>query len=221
MKKLRKKFLFDIRFILLFIFVLIYFLIIILKPTYKPSQFSEHVKGFQNATVSIVVYGDYQCLRIRRFWNEIVPSLENDYINTGKAKLIFKQYPKLFYNYSLEAAEASECAADQGKFWEYHELLLQRVSILCGQPGKGLGLTSSDLKAYAKELKLDTGLFNACLDSGAMLSRIQANIDELHKKGMRASGVVFINGEMISGNRPYEEFQSKIEKILNQTRISK
>ena len=221
MKKLRKKIFSRTSFIVLLVFFIMIFYFVSSEPVYKPqTQFLENVKGFSNASVSVVVYGDYQCLRTKNFWNEIVPRLEEDYIKTGKVKLTFKQYPKLFYNYSLQAAEASECAADQGKFWEYSELLFQKTTTLCVKSGIGLGLNPADLKKYAKELGLDTTLFNKCLDSGTMLPRIQADIDELHKRGMRAAGVVYINREMISGNRPYEEFQSIIEKVLNQTIIN-
>jgi protein-disulfide isomerase len=200
-------------------FFLLAFCFMISKPVYKPNiQFSEHLKGSPNASVNITIYGEYQCFRTRNFWNNILPKLEEEYIKTGKVKLIYKFYPKVFFNYSLEAAEASECAAEQGKFWEYVELVFQRTNLVCGEAGKGIGLTPNDLKEYARELGLDVRSFSACLDSKAMLPRIQAYREELQKKGMRASGVVFVNGELMSGNMPYEEFKKKIEELLNDKR---
>jgi protein-disulfide isomerase len=192
------------------------FLLIFSKSVYKArAQFSEHLKGFLNASVNITVYGEYQCFRTRNFWNNILPRLEDEYIKTGKVKLIYKFYPKLFFNYSLEAAEASECAGEQGRFWEYVGLVFQRTNLTCGQAGKGIGLSPNDLKEYAKELGLDMRLFSDCLDSKAMLPRIQAYRDELHKKGIRASGVVFVNEKLMSGNMPYDEFKKEIEGFLN------
>ncbi|MEM7818970.1 MAG: thioredoxin domain-containing protein [Candidatus Aenigmatarchaeota archaeon] len=211
---------FEIRILGITIFLTL-MVFLVLRPKYKPKEFSEHVKGLPNATINVTIYGDFQCLRTRNFWNEILPKLEEDYIKTGKIRLIYKHHPKTFFNYSLEAAEATECAADQGKFWEYVELVFRRTSLICNEVGKGLGLSPNELKNYAKELGLDVKAFSACLDSRAMLPKIYADMRELHEKGLRSSGIVFINNELISGNKPYSEFKLKIEGILkNETTTS-
>lgn len=213
MKKFRK-----INNFILFLLPIIAIYLAILEQPYIPLHpFSDHVKGSQDANITVLIYGEYQCFRTRNFWNEILPKLEQDYISTGEVKFIYRYHPKSFFNYSVEAAEATECAADQGKFWEYISLIFQRTDLTCDDAGKGVGINISDLNGYAKELGLNMKLFDACLDSGAMMPRIQADIQELHKTGLRASGVVFINGELISGNRPYTEFQSLIEKQLHAT----
>lgn len=176
-----------------------------------------NLKGNENASVEIVLYADFQCLRTRNFWKEILPKLEEEYISRGKAKFIFKHHPKLFFNHSLEAAIASECAANQGKFWEYVDLIFRSTEAGLECTGSGLGLSPNELKEYAKKVGLNVENFEFCLDNKMTLPRIQAQINELHEKGFRASGIVFINGEIISGYRPYTEFKDKIEKFLGNT----
>jgi len=126
--------------------------------------YSEHVRGSPNANVTMVIYSDFQCPVCGRFAREILPQIESNYVDTGKVKLIFKQFPiTSIHNFAQKAAEASECAADQGKFWEYHDRLYQNQT----------ELTISDLKQYASELELNTTLFDECLTSGYMSSIVK------------------------------------------------
>ncbi len=85
---------------------------------------SAPVKGDANAKITIVEFSDFQCPYCARFFTQTYPQIEKDYIDTGKVKLVFKQFPiAAIHQYAQKAAEASLCAKDQGKFWEYHDKL--------------------------------------------------------------------------------------------------
>ena len=104
------------------------------------------------------------------------------------------------------AAEASECATDQGKFWEYYDLLFARHS------GENQGAFSKDnLKKFAAELKLDTAKFNACLDSGKYTTTIQSDTGFLESLGVQSTPTFLVNRQLIPGALPFDKFKQVIE----------
>lgn len=107
------------------------------------------------------------------------------------------------------AAEASECAAEQEKFWEYHAL------IYANQRGENQGVFSKDnLKALAVALRLDTQAFNACLDSGRYTTIVQNDISLAQTLGVRSTPTFLLNGQPLVGGQPLEVFQQHIEAAL-------
>ena len=113
---------------------------------------------------------------------------------------------------SLWAGAASECANEQGKFWEYHDYLFDH-----GQ-GENSGAFSKDnLKRYAAELKLDAAKFNQCVDSGRMEKIVQQDLDFARQLGISSTPTFAINGKPVQGALPFEEFQ----KIIEQARQSR
>ncbi len=109
------------------------------------------------------------------------------------------------------AAQASECAADQGKFWEYHDLLFDR------QNGENQGAFNKDkLIGFANELKLDMTKFEPCLTNDETLDRVKADTQEGSAAGVRGTPTFFVNGQALVGAQPLEAFQAVIDKALNQ-----
>lgn len=107
---------------------------------------------------------------------------------------------------SLWAAEASECAAEQGKFWEYHDLLFARHG------GENLGAFSKDnLKKFAVELKLNSTTFNACLDSGKHATTVELETGFLDSLGIQSTPTFLINRQVVPGALPFEQFKEVIE----------
>lgn len=107
------------------------------------------------------------------------------------------------------AAEASECAAEQDKFWEYH------AAIYANQRGENQGVFSQDnLKALAAALNLDTESFNACLDSGRYTAVVQSDASIAQTLGVRSTPTFLINGQPLVGGQPFEVFQQYIEELL-------
>ncbi len=104
------------------------------------------------------------------------------------------------------AAEASECAAEQGKFWEYHNYLFTH------QNGENKGAFAKDnLKKFAAELKLDGGKFNQCLDAGTYAALVRAETVSADSIGVQSTPAFLINGRPLLGAYPFEEFQKVIE----------
>jgi len=170
----------------------------------------EPYKGLQDAPLQLVEYSDFLCGHCGNF-ADTIETLSPDYIETGKLQVIFRNYAFLAPE-SIEAAQAAECALDQGadKFWIYHDLLF-------ANRGKGLAAYSkSRLKAYAQDIGLDTKAFNECLDSGAKLEEIQADKSEGENQGVEATPTWFINDQMVQGGKPESELRQMFDDLLSQ-----
>jgi protein-disulfide isomerase len=110
---------------------------------------------------------------------------------------------------SQSAAEASECAADQDAFWEYHDLLFD------SQEGENRGaFNDENLKAFAEQLDLDTEQFNECLDSGKYTTLVQNETAAARQLGVQSTPAFVINGQAVIGAQPFDVFQQVIEQEL-------
>lgn len=132
------------------------------------------------------------------------------YIESGKVNLVYKHSAFLGQE-SVWAAQAAECAADQGKFWEYHDLLFDK------QNGENVGtFTKENLVSYAKEAGLDVVKFEPCLKNDETLQRVVADTNEGRQVGVSGTPTFFINGKPLVGAQPAQAFQSQINAALGQ-----
>ncbi len=180
----------------------VYF-IIFQKPYYKDVKIhTDHYKGSDNASVTVLEYSDFQCPSCGR----IQPVIEQVLQTYGsRIKFVYRHFPLTsIHPYAWKAAEASECADEQEKFWEYHDKLFENQD----------ALTISDLKLYASELGLDGASFNACLDSDAMSKYVQRDSQRAMNAGARGTPEFFINGGLMSGALTFESFKAGIEKAV-------
>lgn len=162
------------------------------------------VLGDQNAPVTIIEFSDFECPFCKRFFSNTLPQLTREYIDTGKVKLVYRDFPLSFHPNAQKAAEAGECADDQGKFWEMHDKIFENQ--------QAIGI--ADLKSYAASLGLDTSEFNSCLDSGKHVKEIQKDISDGSKYGASGTPTFFINGIKLVGAQPFSAFQQIIESEL-------
>lgn len=133
-----------------------------------------------------------------------------EYVDTGKATLVYMNSAFLGQE-SVWAAQAAECAADQGKFWQYHDLLFAR------QNGENQGAFTEDkLIGFAQEMGLDMTKFQPCLKNDQTLARVQADVQEGQAAGVRGTPTFFINGQALVGAQPIEAFRSAINQALKQ-----
>jgi protein-disulfide isomerase len=138
----------------------------------------------------------------------VKPALLQQYVDSGKAQFFYKHSAFLGPE-SLWAAQAAECAADQGKFWAYHDLLFER------QKGENQGAFSKDnLIGLGKELGLDMAQFEPCVREDKTLARVQGDTQEAQQFGVRGTPTFFINGRPLVGAQPIEAFQKTIEQAL-------
>lgn len=159
-------------------------------------------RGPETAAVTIVEFSDFQC----PFCGGLFPTLkavEKNY--SDKVRLVYRQFPLTsIHPFAQKAAEASLCANDQKRFWEFHDSMF----------GDQAHLTVDDLKKRAVDLKMNTADFNACLDSGAKAGAVSSDIEEGRKAGASSTPSMFINGRFLSGNQPYADIREIVEDEL-------
>lgn len=167
-----------------------------------------NTKGDANAKVMIVEYSDFQCPYCKRFYDQVLPRILEDYVKTGKVRLTFKHYAFLGEESRL-AAQASECAAEQGKFWEYHDLLYSQNT-----GANPAFFSKSNLAQLAAQIKLGGAAYTKCVDDAATLARIQEDAEEGTRIGVRGTPTFLVNGKLLVGAQPFEAFQTAIEDAL-------
>jgi len=169
---------------------------------------TRHFKGDPNAPVTIIEFGDFQCPYCGRFFAQTEPQIDETYIQSGKVRFGYFGFAFLGQE-SNWAAEAAECAADQNKFWEYHDTLYS------SQSGENQGAFNKDnLKKIAEGLGLDTSAFNECFDSGKYKRLIQDDSNAASSLGVRSTPTFLINGQAIVGAQPFDVFQQTIDSLL-------
>jgi len=170
------------------------------------------ILGDPSAPITIVEFGDYQCEQCYAWFHETKPSIVQDYIDTGKANLVFVDLAFLGKD-SIPASMATYCAEDQEMYWEYHDLLYNF------QEGVDNGWANSErLKAFAFSLGLDKDLFESCLDSEKYSKRVQYNIQQAKDNGVRGTPGFFIVGpdgqQKIGGAQPFSVFKNVLDSMI-------
>ena len=169
------------------------------------------VLGSADAKVLMIEFGDYQCPSCRQFWKEIEPRLKKDYIDTGKVKLVFRDFPLNQHPEAVLAALAVNCARDQNKYWEFHDKVFRE------QYNKGddvIRLKPADLKKWAKDIKLDSSAFDQCLDSEKYKNEVVKDKMEGEAAGVQGTPTFFINGRVMGGAQQYPEYKKLIDDLL-------
>ena len=171
------------------------------------------ILGNPSAPVTIVEFGDYQCHQCYNWYHNTKPSITRDYIDTGKVNLVFVDLAFLG-NDSPKAAQASYCAEDQGRYWDYHDLLYTSQD-----PEIDGGWSNSErLKAFAFSLGLDMTLFDSCLDSGKYSKHVQYNIQQAHEHGVKGTPGFFIvssnEQQQIAGAQPFAVFKKILDPMI-------
>lgn len=165
--------------------------------------------GEENAPVVVVEYGDFQCPACQQFFRTTVEQLKTEYVQTGKVRFVFRQFAFLG-DESQWAAESSECANEQGRFWDYYDKLYQE------QNGENVGIFSKDnLKQFAVDLELDTTGFNQCLDSGRYTEKVKQETLEGQQAGVRGTPSVFVNGQYIENGGSFQVLKAAVEAALD------
>jgi len=121
-----------------------------------------------------------------------------------QVKIVYKDFPLAIHPNAQKAAEAARCAREQGKYWEYHDVLFANVK----------ALEVANLKKYATDLKLDSAKFDTCLDSGKYAQAVEKDVEEGNRAGVSGTPAFFVNGRFLSGAQPFSAFQEAIEDAL-------
>lgn len=159
------------------------------------------VKGSASAPITLVEFSDFQCPYCGKFWKDTLPQIEENYVKTGKVKLVYRDFPLPFHPQAQPAALASECAHEQGKFWEMHDAIFENQKEWAGQEGAG-----DFFKAYGKKIGLNGKQFDECMKSKKYASEVMKDVVDGSAVGVGGTPGFFVNGKAISGALPYENF---------------
>lgn len=161
------------------------------------------VSGKENAKVKLVEFTDFECPFCARFFSETLPQIEKGY--QDKIAYYIRHFPIYSIHPNAEnAALASECAREQGKFREMHDLIFTNQK----------QMTIADLKDYAAKIGLKTAQFNQCLDSQKYKTNIERDAKLGGELGVSGTPTFFLNGRVINGAQPFSVFRSAIEEEL-------
>ncbi|MBK5290127.1 MAG: DsbA family protein [Acidobacteriia bacterium] len=172
--------------------------------------------GQKTAKVTLVEFSDYQCVFCQRHVQQTHPQLFKEYIETGKVRYIFRDFPlESIHPLAFKAAEAARCGGEQGKYFEMHDQIFANQK----------ALAPADLAGYAKTVGLDAAKFKACLDSGKYAVKVRADMAEGRRVGVSGTpgfllGPTESNGsavkavKFINGAQPYANFKEAIDALL-------
>jgi protein-disulfide isomerase len=179
-----------------------------------PDVDDDPMLGDEDATITMIEFTDYQCPFCSRHFQQTYGQIVQNYVDTGKVKLVVRDFPLSFHPNAQKAAEATECADDQGKFWEMHDKLF-----ISQDAWSGSADAPTVFKQYAKDLGLSSATFDSCLDSGKTAQEVQADMAAGSASGIDGTPGFWIlgpNGEKqkISGAYPYSSFQTAFDAML-------
>ncbi len=181
------------------------------KPSTTSDGNRDAVLGNLEAPVTFIEYGDYQCPFCGRFFHQVEPPLREEYIKTGKVKMVFRNF-QILGDESTAAGAASECAKDQGKFWQYHDALYT-AETADGKENNG-NLNRDLFLMLGQNLGLDMTSFTACLDANKYGDLVIKETNAGKTMGLDGTPTSFINGEKVAGSQPYSVFKTVIDIAL-------
>lgn len=168
--------------------------------------------GSEDAKVTVIEFSDFQCPFCKSLFETSLPQLKSEYIDTGKVKFHYRHYPlTAIHPNAMKSAIASECANDQDRFWDYHDKLFTSQD-----EWANLATTaaSDKFKEYASGLGLNTGNFNSCLDSDKFKDQVDQDLSDGTAAGVNGTPATFVNGILISGAVPFDQFKTQIDAAL-------
>ncbi|MFB5605781.1 MAG: DsbA family protein [Nitrosarchaeum sp.] len=191
------------------------------QPKAKPVTISiddDPIRGNKDAPITIIEFSDFQCPFCARFHIQTLPSILEQYVETGKVKLVFRDFPiQNIHPNAMPAAVAAECANEQGKFWEYHDKLFDNQGVWDKME---IPDVIAIFKEYSTKLNLNQDQFNTCLDSGKYIEEINNDLNDGREYGVNGTPGFFIGNEKIgfvkiNGAQPFESFKNVIDSQLN------
>ncbi len=162
------------------------------------------IRGKSSAKVLMIEFSDFQCPFSKRFYSGSFPQLQKDYIDTGKVKFAYRDYPLGFHPHAKPAAIASRCADKQGKFWQMYDKLMSNNVV-----------DQESIKRYSQEIGLNSASFEKCLADSSVAKAVDKDMEEANKLGVQGTPAFFINGRFIEGAYPYEVFKKIIDEELS------
>lgn len=176
----------------------------------------DYMKGRPDAPITLIEFSDFQCPYCQRFFQETLPKLDKEFIQTGKLRFVYRDFPiEGSHVDAFRAAEAANCAGDQGQYWQMHDSLFENQE----------DLKRPDLKTYAQDLGLDISQFERCLDDQKFVDEVSRDFLDGQRAGVNGTPAFFlgVTGEdqtieaiAITGARPFAYFSRLITTLLKE-----
>src|SRR5580704_8394585 len=174
---------------------------VLLAPPFADVNVKDsYVQGTKSSPVTLVEFADYECPYCQKITPEL-QKLEKEY--GDRLAVVYKDFPLPMHRTSEKAAEGARCAGEQGKFWEYHDVLFYSKQ-----------LQVAELKAHARVLKLDGDRFDKCLDDGTETATVKSSLEEAQKLGLTGTPSFFVNGHFFSGAADYTVLKEMVDLEL-------
>ena len=183
------------------------------QPSDLLARADDRVRGDPQAPVTLIEYSDFTCGFCLKFFRETWPRLRAEYVETGKVRFLYRDFPRGFQGAGLDAAVAARCAGDQGRYWQMHDRLF----------GDDRRLGPADLQRHAEMIGLDLALFSKCLEEAPHTEAIRRDREEGVRLGfvgtpgfilLRTKGADQQRPIAIPGAVPFERFQEQIDRLL-------
>ncbi len=172
--------------------------------------------GNANAKVTIIEFSDYQCPFCRKFWTESYSQLKVDYIDTGKIKYVFRDFPLGFHKGAIPAAIAGNCVREQlgnEGYFKYHDIVFTEQNKITQNT---VNLDEKMILDFVSKVGgIDMTKFNTCFNDPSQKTEVEADLTAGAKAGVSGTPSFFINGKLLVGAQPYSVIKSEIEKALN------
>ncbi|MEK7603753.1 MAG: DsbA family protein [Patescibacteria group bacterium] len=167
--------------------------------------------GDKDAPVVIIEFSDYQCPFCRSFWRDTLPLIKSEYIASGKVRFVYRDFPLDMHPGAMPAAQATECAEEQGKFWEMHD----RIFIEQEKQGGGtVQFGVDDLKKWAAGIGLNVSELSSCLNSQKYAEEVKKDLNDGQTAGVSGTPGFFVNGRLVVGAQPFSVFKAIIDEEL-------
>ena len=187
------------------------------SPPLKISEDNDPIIGNMDAEITIIEFTDFQCPFCARFHVQTLPTIMDEYINKGTVKLVFRDFPiQSIHPNALPASVAAECANEQKKFKEMHDVLFEKQNKWSNQ---NIETVMNTFSQYASDLGLEEKAFDSCLKNGKYIEEIQKDLDDGRTYGISGTPGFFIGNDQIGfielkGAQPFENFKKVIDNQL-------
>ncbi len=180
-------------------------------PSKNPEIDDDVIFGDADAPVTLIEFGDYQCPFCKKMYDETEKLLRDEYVKAGKLKIVYRDFPlDQIHPYARRAAEAAECARDEGKYWAYHDALFTRQA----------EIPVLDFVKLAKDLGLSESEFASCVSSGKYAAEVENDLQEGLAAGVTGTPGNFIiaggSARSLPGAVPYATFKLFIDQALSE-----
>ena len=183
-------------------------LLALATPARAQDPMAARTKGSASAPVTVYEMSDFQCPFCARFALEIFPTLDAEYVQTGKIRWIFVNFPLPMHPNATPAAEVAMCAAKQGKFWPVHDLLFRNQKTWAP-----LTAPAEYFLTFADSASLDRKAFQECLNTDATLAEVKSDAEAAVRSGAKSTPSFYIEGGIMAGAQPLAVFRPILDSI--------